>query len=156
MIDYSNFHIIVDTREQQPWDFGTYPKTVAKLDTGDYSLQGLEELFCIERKMSVSEVANNIVEKRWKDVVKRLESYQYPFLLCEFNLQDVYDYPVGSDVPRRMWGKLRVKSGFIMKHILEMQVKHGIHTLFCGDSDNASKLALSLMRKIYELHGQPS
>lgn len=155
MIDYSNFHIIVDTREQQPWDFGTLSQSVGKLDTGDYSLRGLEELFCIERKMSVSEVANNIVEKRWKDVVKRLESYQYPFLLCEFSLSDIYRYPEGSGLPRRMWDKLRVKGGFIMKNIMEMQIKHGVHVVFCGDAENANKLALGLMRKIYELHGQP-
>ncbi len=155
MTSYPDITIIVDTREQQPWDFGTLSQSVGKLDTGDYSLRGLEELFCIERKMSVSEVANNIVEKRWKDVVKRLESYQYPFLLCEFSLSEVYSYPEGSDVPQKLWGKLRVKSGFIMKHILEMQMKYGIHVLFCGDAENANKLALGLMRKIYELHGQP-
>ena len=80
MIDFSNFHIIVDTREQQPWPFEHMDKSVSKLDTGDYSLRGLEDIFCIERKGSVSEFANNITEKRFQDVIHRLSKGGYSYL----------------------------------------------------------------------------
>jgi ERCC4-type nuclease len=155
MIDFSNFKIIVDTREQQPWEFNKMEKTVAKLDTGDYSLQGLEEFFCIERKGSVSEFANNITEKRFKDVVERLSKVQHAFLLFEFNLEDILRYPVGSTVPKRMWSKLRISPKFILKHLNELQLLHNVKILFCGDAANAEKMALALMRKMYELYGQP-
>ena len=47
------FNIIVDTREQKPWDFNdNFNTTKAKLDTGDYSIEGLEHILCIERKCS--------------------------------------------------------------------------------------------------------
>ncbi len=155
MIDFSNFQIIVDTREQQPWEFNNMEKTVAKLDTGDYSLKGLEETFCIERKGSVSEFANNITEKRFKDVIDRLSNVQHSFLLFEFNLEDVLQYPVGSTVPKRMWSKLRISPKFILKHINELQLLHNVKVLFCGDAEKAEKIALALMRKAYELYGQP-
>ena len=155
MIDFSKFHIIVDTREQQPWTFEKMEQTVAKLDTGDYSLKGLEELFCIERKGNVSEFANNITEKRFKDVVERLSQFKYPFLLFEFDLEDVLQYPVGSNVPKRMWSKLRISPKFILKHINELQILHNVKIVFCGNAANAEKEALAIMRKIYEHHGQP-
>ena len=72
MESYDDLKIIVDTREQQPWSFDFNEIAVAKLDTGDYSVAGLEEVLCIERKKSVSEIANNIVEKRYKDWTKRM------------------------------------------------------------------------------------
>tara|TARA_B100000902_G_scaffold12631_1_gene15399 strand:- start:1730 stop:2209 length:480 start_codon:yes stop_codon:yes gene_type:complete len=155
MIDFSKFHIIVDTREQQPWAFEKMEQTVAKLDTGDYSLKGLEDLFCIERKGNVSEFANNITEKRFKDVVERLSQFKYPFLLFEFDLEDVLQYPVGSTVPKRMWSKLRISPKFILKHINELQILHNVKIVFCGNAANAEKEALAIMRKIYEYHGQP-
>ena len=155
MIDFSNFKIIVDTREQHPWEFNKMEKTVAKLDTGDYSLEGLQEFFCIERKCNVSEFANNITEKRFKDVVERLSKVQHAFLLFEFNLEDILRYPVGSTVPKRMWSKLRISPKFILKHINELQLLHNVKILFCGDAANAEKMALALMRKMYELYGQP-
>lgn len=41
--------IIVDTREQQPWEFD-HPTVIQKLDVGDYSVVGLEKIVSIERK----------------------------------------------------------------------------------------------------------
>lgn len=156
MIDFSNFHIIVDTREQQPWEFENMVKSCEKLDTGDYSLKGLEHMLCIERKKSVSEVANNITESRFKDVIARMKTFQYAFLLLEFELDDVLAYPVGSNVPKKMWDKLKITPKFILKHLVELQVLHNIKVLFCGSSSSAERMALSIMRKVYEFHGQPT
>lgn len=155
MIDFSNFHIIVDTREQQPWEFENMVKSVSKLDTGDYSLKGLEHILCIERKKSVSEIANNITESRFKDVVARMDTFKYAFLLLEFELDDVLAYPVGSNVPKRMWEKLKITPKFILKHLIELQLVHNIKVLFCGSPSSAERMALSIMRKVYEFHGQP-
>lgn len=155
MIDFSNFHIIIDTREQHPWIFEHMEKSVSKLDTGDYSLKGLENLFCIERKGSVSEFANNITEKRFKDVVERISKIPHSFLLLEFNLDDVLQYPVGSNVPKKIWDKLKISPKFILKHLIELQILYNIKIVFCGDPSNAEKMAISIMRKIYEYYGQP-
>lgn len=103
----SEFTIIIDTREQQPWDFSQYATAVQKLDSGDYSIEGMEEIVSIERKKSVNEFANNITEKRFKDWVERLSKVEFPFILLEFNLQDILHYPVGSGVPKHMWNKIK-------------------------------------------------
>lgn len=143
------FTIIVDTREQQPWVFDNYVVANKKLDTGDYSVEGLEHLLAVERKKSISEFANNITESRFKDVVERLSNIKYAFLLLEFDLQDVLIYPVGSTVPRRLWDKIKISPSFIMKHLLELQIHHNIKVIFCGDASNAEKMAESILRKVH-------
>lgn len=150
-VDYNSFKVIIDTREQQPWEFDRVAYANRKLDTGDYSVEGYEHLLCVERKKSVSEIANNITEKRFKDVIDRMKTYKYSYLILEFSLEDIYRYPIGSNVPKRMWDKLKITSGFILKNLLELQLKHNIHVLFCGDPSNASKIAITLMKKVYEL-----
>ena len=149
MIDFSDFNVIIDTREQHPWQFETIEKTIAKLDTGDYSLKGFENLFCIERKGSVSEFANNITEKRYVDVVERLSNVKYSFLLLEFDLYDLLRYPEGSNVPKRIRDKIRITPKFLLKKINELQIMHNIKVIFCGDPISAEIMALSIMRKIY-------
>lgn len=144
-----DFTIIVDTREQQPWTFHAFATEHKKLDTGDYSIDGLQHLLAIERKKSVSEFANNIVESRFKDVVMRLSQLKYSFLLLEFDLEDMLIYPVGSTVPKRMWDKIKISPAFLLKNILDLQIKHNIIVYFCGDSDNAEKMAEHILKKIY-------
>ena len=149
MID-NEFTIIVDTREQKPWSFEHHAKANHKLDTGDYSIEGLENLVAIERKRNVAEFANNITEKRFVDVVERLSQIKYAFILFEFDMKDIVQYPIGSDIPKRLWNKIRISPAFILKHIVDLQIEHNIKIIFCGDSNNAEKVALSLMRKIYK------
>lgn len=52
-INNEDFTIIVDTREQQPWTFEEYVVANKKLDTGDYSIEGLQDFFAIERKRAL-------------------------------------------------------------------------------------------------------
>ena len=73
----TKYTVIKDTREQEGWFF---TQTTAcdgmvreKLDTGDYSLRGYEELLAIERKGKISEFARNIVENRFERELERLE-----------------------------------------------------------------------------------
>lgn len=143
-----DFTIIIDTREQQPWTFDNYATAHKKLDTGDYSIEGLQHLLCIERKKSASEFANNIVESRFQDVVMRMSQLKYSFLLLEFNLNDLLIYPVGSTVPKRMWDKIKITPAFLMKHILELQLNHNIKVYFCGNSSNAEKMAEFILKKV--------
>ena len=146
---YNNFTIIVDTREQQPWDFENYTKAHKKLDTGDYSIEGLEHLLTIERKKSSSEFATNIVESRFKDVVMRLSQFKYSFLLLEFDLEDLLIYPIGSTVPKRMWDKVKITPSFLIKNIIELQLNHNIKVIFCGSAANAEKIAEFIFKKIH-------
>jgi hypothetical protein len=153
-MNINDFTIIIDTREQTPWEFEHYTTANHKLDTGDYSIQGLEHIFTIERKKSVSEIANNITEPRFKDVLDRLQKFQHKFILLEFTLNNVLDYPVGSTVPKKMWSTMKITGKYILKHLTEINIKYGIHTIYCGNRDNAEEVALSIMKRMVEIHGK--
>lgn len=149
-----DFTIIVDSREQLPWEFGFHTTSRKKLNTGDYSIEGMESIFTIERKMSVSEIATNITENRFKDVLDRLSKIPHAYMIMEFDVEDIYTFPVGSDIPKKMWDKLRIKGNYIMKILMQASIDHNIHILFCGDSSNAERTAISLIKRIYEKYGQ--
>lgn len=146
-----DFTIIIDTREQHPWLFSNYATAKRKLDTGDYSIEGLEDLLGIERKKSVSEFANNIVESRFQDVVDRLSKLKYSFILFEFDLKDVLIYPIGSTVPKKWWNNIKISPAFIMKNIMELQLLHNIKVVFCGSAENAEKMAEFILKKVHYL-----
>lgn len=149
-----DFTIIVDSREQLPWEFGFHTTSRKKLNTGDYSIEGMESIFTIERKMSVSEIATNITENRFKDVLDRLSKIPHAYMIMEFDVEDIYTFPVGSDIPKKMWDKLRIKGNYIMKILMQASIDNNIHVLFCGDSSNAERTAISLIKRIYEKYGQ--
>ena len=144
-----DFTIIVDTREQQPWSFDHYSKANIKLDAGDYSIQGLQHLLGIERKKSVNEIANNITEPRFKDAIARLAKLKYSFLLLEFDIENILNYPIGSNLPKRLWDKVKISPSFLMKHVLDWQLVHNINVIFCGDSSSAERTAEMILKKIY-------
>lgn len=148
------FTVIIDTREQTPWEFGFHTTSKRKLDTGDYSIEGFESIFTIERKRSVSEIANNVTERRFKDELERMSKIPHAFILMEFDVDELYDFPVGSDIPKKMWDKLRITGNYIMKYLVEAQLNYNVHILFCGSSENAEKTAVSIMKRIYEKYGQ--
>lgn len=148
------FNVVVDTREKQSWNFDNsdlVEKTISqKLDTGDYAVEGLEHILCIERKQSVSEIAQNISQARFQDVLKRMKLFEHKFLLLEFDIDKILQFPVGSNVPKKIWGKLKVRGPYILRSLARIQVKYGVQVVFCGDSDNAKYVALNLMREVYE------
>ena len=111
----SRFHIIKDTREKEGhgwWyeeDAYCSGTTKKKVEIGDYAVEGMEHLLCIERKESVSEFAGNCGEKRFLKELERMASFPHAFLILEFNWGDIERYPVGSTVPKSKWKSIRIK-----------------------------------------------
>jgi hypothetical protein len=148
------FTIIIDTREQIPWEFELHNTAKQKLDTGDYSILGFEDIIAIERKKSVSELATNLSESRFNDVLERLSKIKHPYMIFEFSLEEVYNFPVGSDIPKRLWDKLKISGNYIVKRLIEIQLKYNIQIVFCDYPSNAEKFSISLIKRIYERYNQ--
>jgi len=144
-------NIIIDTREKFPWSFDkTSASTVVrKLDTGDYAIEGLEDVLCIERKMSVAEIANNITAERFERELKRMAEFKYKFLILEFDYRDIDVFPEGANIPKHMKSKVRVKGPFIIKCLTRMAIKYGIHVIPCTRAAYAEHIAYSIMKEVY-------
>ena len=148
------FNVIIDTREKTPWDMTNACSsidniTVQKIETGDYAIEGMEDVLCLERKKSVAEIANNITKDRFWNEMERMKAFPHAFLVLEFSVDDVLQFPVGSNVPKYMWSKMRVKGEYIMIRLSTIQVDYGIDVIFCGDTDNAIKISTNIMQRVY-------
>lgn len=148
-----SFDIIIDTREQTPWHFtDACVNTIVctSLKTGDYTIVGFEDILCIERKRSVSEIARNVTEDRFIRELERMAAFPYSFLICEFAISDILVYPMGSDIPKNRWRKIRIRAPFILKRLSQIMINYHIPILFCENAQNASTIALNIMKRTYE------
>lgn len=150
--------VLRDTREKDPWPVENSSFVANVIDitlpTGDYTLKGYEEMLCIERKKSITEFANNVVQDRFVNELVRMQTFKYRYLILEFNMQAVLDFPNKCGLPPDKIKAIRVNSQFIMRFISEIQVKYGVHVLFCGDAKSAQYMAISLMRKVHEIESR--
>ena len=92
------FIILKDTREQTPWEFNfahTVAEEIGTIKTGDYTIKGLEDKICIERKGCIEEFANNLGREysRFKKELIRMDEFPHAFIICEFPLKDLMEYP---------------------------------------------------------------
>ena len=150
-----SFDVIIDTREQENiWSFANYDEVknthVKKLDTGDYTIVGLEDRLCIERKHTVGELAKNITEKRFERELERMSEFPHAFLILEFGLNEVDNYPNVSCIPHRVRKKIKIRGPYIMKKIAEASINHGISVIPCGHPKYAEDMVVSLMKRVYE------
>lgn len=149
-----SFTVVIDTREKSPWCFSSSSilgTEYRKLDTGDYSVVGLEDKLCIERKRNVTELAGNIHEKRFARELERMQDYPYRYLLLESSLTRLIEYPQHEDLPPAVLRKIRVSGKYLLKCVNRMQVKYGVNIIYCGNVFNAQWVATNLMKEVIEI-----
>lgn len=100
MIVSAPIPVIVDTREQRPWvlDPRYYATDRATLDTGDYSVRGLEDRLRIERKSLGDFVGTAIGDwLRFRKELNRLASFDVALIVVEADLDDVWAHRYESE-----------------------------------------------------------
>ena len=90
--------IIVDTREQAPFEFTDFPNwiegtTRRKLDFGDYSVVGMERLIRLERK-SLSDLITTLMQNRQRFFreCEGLARFRHAAILVEATYEDVKSF----------------------------------------------------------------
>lgn len=150
------FTIIRDQQEKN--NYWTFAKTsfiekvkVEHLKTGDYILEGHPNLCAIERKGSVAEFAQNIYQKRFENELIRLETIRYPFVLLEFDLFDVVNYPSTAKLPPKIKKKIKVKGPQIIARLNEFQCRYKTKFMFVGPYGDA--MASNIFKRVLEIEG---
>jgi hypothetical protein len=151
----SKYMIIRDTREKEKkgWQWrkslyceGTVDET---MKTGDYTLQGYEGVLTIERKGRISEFAKNVNEVRFVKELERMTQFKHAYVILEFTMRDLLNYPIGSGIPRYKWKYLKFKGPFILKKLTEMMRDYpNIHFVLAGDA--GKETASSIFKRIVE------
>jgi len=145
------FRIIRDTREQKGkgWNFrasaNCYGQKVQKLDVGDYTVEGMEDILMIERKTLGDLWGTLGPQKNYQRFLRemdRAKDHRIKFLIVEATLADVdrgYSY---SQVPVNN----------IHAKLISLQAKHNLHVIFAGRQDRARAYVRRLMSKMFKYH----
>jgi ERCC4-type nuclease len=153
-----SFIVIKDTREQDGYFFKEYNTCAGmietKLDTGDYSIQGLEDKICIERKGCVEELAGNLGVKKhaFMNEIDRMTKFPHKFIVLEFSLEDLLKFPKDSRIPSENKNNIKITGKYMLKCLFEFQIQHNIHVLFCGSKYDAFLAVSSILKRINEMY----
>lgn len=151
-----NYYVIKDTREQSGYYFSPHDACLGmiedKLDTGDYSILGLEDKICIERKASPEELALNLGKDkiRFMKEIERMMSFDHRFLILEFTLEDLIKFPDLTRIPKEKRPSVKITGKYMSKMLMEFQLYNNIHVLFCGSMGNGFQVTSSIFKRINE------
>ncbi len=157
------FTLIEDTRERDPWSFHIYDQCIAtvrqKLDEGDYTTQEILDLeistgrkiLRLERKASTGEIALNLGKHhaRFIKEMERLEPYEHKYLILEFSIDDILDFPVGSKIPKKIWKYLRMNGKLLYNRLKAIEDKYGVELVFSNDKVGAVDAAVLIIENIH-------
>lgn len=136
----ADFTIVADTREppETVWRFGDLPVVRKKLDSGDYSVVGLEDQVAIERKTSADLVSTLTYGRaRFEAELDRLAAFKRALIVVEGDLGDIIDWKYRSQVsPAALVGSFG-----------SFWARWGISTAFVGNRRNAEILARVFLTK---------
>jgi len=154
----NGYTIVKDTREQHGYEFTAYGSCEGyvdkQLETGDYSILGLEDQICIERKASTTELAVNLGsdKERFMAEIERMQIFPHKFLILEFSMEDMMVFPAKSSIPVARRKFIKSNGAYLLKSINEIQTVYGIPVTFCGDKRHAQQMVSSILKRIYEIY----
>lgn len=147
---YKPYRVIRDTREKKGhgWYFRASSSCagmdISKLDTGDYSVAGYEDMIMIERK-SIPDLWGSLIQGRERFMKEMVRAKKIParYLVIEGTLADVQ-----KGLPRRF---SKVRGTTIIAALISLEQKYGIHVIFTSkDKTVAQTHVRALLKKLYE------
>ena len=157
MNSLNKYTIIKDTREKDGWDFKPFQKCKAVINeglkTGDYTLEGLEQSLCIERKASAKEIAINLGKdrKRFEAELERMREFRWAYIVCEFSISNLMEYPLGSGIPKKQWKHIRMNGKFMLRRLREITEQYEVPVMFCDDRMGAQERAMQIFDEVTEM-----
>lgn len=134
--------IIIDCREKKPYKFPEDIKVVTKsLKTGDYSIEGFEELgITIERKEKKDiylSLGRN--RARFKREFERMQSFDYAAVVVESSLEDLLISPAFSQLNPKI----------VLNSLISWSIKYDVHVFFAGDRRYGRTLTYRILEKYW-------
>lgn len=145
---YKPYKVIRDSREKKGhgWYFRATATCdgmdVRKLDTGDYSVEGYEDLIMIERK-SIPDLWNSLIQgrERFMREMDRAKEIPARYLVIEGTMKDVQKGIRYS----------RVNGDTMLANLISLEQKYGIHVIFTDKrKDVAQRYVRNLLKKLYQ------
>ena len=130
--------IVIDSREQRPWRFPADVEPMpGSLDTGDYSLAGLEHLAAIERK-SLADFCGCCGRERdrFQRELQRLKAYKCRAVIIEATMGDVAAHRYRS----------KIAPASVLGSAAAWQTRYGTPFVWAENREQAAHYALLILR----------
>ncbi len=149
--------IIVDTREKTPWSWENDDAFEAviykKLDGGDYSIAGLEDILVVERKATVDELFVNFTtnKERLKAEFERLEKHKFKIFVIEETCDDVFN-PYKYFINKKKINKRspRMPVAVVASALTNLMLEHNVHIIFGGS--RAQAMVRGILLRAWDLY----
>ncbi len=129
--------IIQDTREQTPLRFSDAVQIApGTLQTGDYSLQGLESLVAVERKNLDDFIGCRQGDNRdrFKSEMERLRAYRYRLVVIEGSYMETHFHRYKS----------RILPQSIIGSLCSWTARYQVSFMFAGDAQGAAVIVVTI------------
>ncbi|MDD2998325.1 MAG: ERCC4 domain-containing protein [Candidatus Riflebacteria bacterium] len=137
--------IIVDTREQKPYMFDS-ATILRKLDIGDYSLNGFEDQFAIERK-ELNDFISCMIDKAGcenrsrfeRELARAHEKLRRLWILVEADFDDI--------MAGRFQSEIKVTS--VIATIIAWQNRYPVQFVWGGNRPKSARLAKIILERSF-------
>ena len=137
--------IIIDTREQLPFQFEGIETIVDTLPTGDYSIEGLRHSVAVERK-SLQDLLGCIGKQRerFEAELMRLRGYRHQMVIVEEPFEKILSGEYRHDGAIRS----QVHPNAAISTICAWQGRLGVPFMFFDGRESAQKFLIEWFRQI--------
>ena len=139
--------IRIDTREQHPLDFDRCAVVRDTIPTFDYSIEGDQLHFAVERKSLPDLIQSLAIQKNYCRELKKLrraralQKMPRIFYVVEAERADIehFDYSIFTGG--------RVGADFLFHQLSELEYFHDVHVIFSGDAIGAARDIYRLLKR---------
>jgi len=145
---YRKFTIIRDTREKAGHGYkfrasaNCNKMETIKLDVGDYSIEGYEDVIMVERK-TIDDLWGTLTQgrDRFMREMERAKDHKVKYLIIEGSVADVNKGIRYS----------KVRPEYIFANLISLEIKHGVHVIFTSKRvDIAQAYVRRLLKKLFQ------
>lgn len=151
--------LLIDTREKKPFDFEGDTDFASvkftKLDGGDYSLDGLENIIVIERKGSVDELFINFTQNKQRIFAEfdRLNNHKHKIIVIEESLDQIMlpnNYYVNKKKINKQNPKMPV--AVVLGGLYDLLLDYNAQVIFAGSK--AQSIVKAILLRAYKKYAK--
>lgn len=142
----TDFTIVIDTREQKPYNFYGVEVVHSALKTGDYSVEGFEHRIAVERK-SLNDLANTLGRgrARFKREIDRAQEFDRFVVVIEADRHQVEAYRDEKSCPSYY---SQIHPNAVLGTVDKWPGKYPVlDFVWAGDRAGGKALTLDLLKK---------
>jgi len=137
---YPPFTIIIDSREQKPYSFPEVETVVQGLKTGDYSIVGLEDHVCVERKNHADAYGTiGSGRARFCRELERMATFDYAAIVIECTLKSFLQPPPYT----------QLTPNSAIQSLISWSIRYSVHVYFVDRRLYGRALTFRILEKFW-------